>query len=256
MDTSFLKVYYINLDKNDQRDINIKKQFSAYNINVSRIQAICGKEKYFSGEIYTEPILNENKKYDKYKYFYNINTLNKPSKGEIGCLLSHIKTLLTIKHSNINTAIIMEDDISFEMIKYWDKITNLSKIINNAPENWQLLKLHTNNHLIVSKLISLFNKGILYSKYNSYESWSTMCYIVTKEYVNNFLKKYLRNNVFEFNDEYFVADRILYNFDNIYEYTLPLFKSMNNISIIKNEININDTESNEIINKYWNKDYY
>ena len=67
----------------------------------------------------------------------------------IGCLLSHIKAINEINKKKYQYSIVMEDDID---LKYLNNYNNdLQKIINNAPINWEILKLHNSIKMIKKK---------------------------------------------------------------------------------------------------------
>ena len=82
-----------------------------------------------------------------------------------------------------------------------------------------------------------------------------MCYIINKTYINSFFERYYKDNIFIFDIDYFVADVVLYFNKNIYDYTIPLFKSKNfdtNIFYrIKKPKNPFDEKSNIIIDNFW-----
>ena len=78
-----------------------------------------------------------------------------------------------------------------------------------------------------------------------------MAYIINKKYIKSFFEKYYKNGVFVFNDDYFVSDVSLLYSNNIYNYTIPIFRSKVFKSTRLNKINKFDFKSNEIINNFW-----
>jgi GR25 family glycosyltransferase involved in LPS biosynthesis len=71
--------YYINLERRQDREYNIKKQFEKYNIT----------------------------------NYERINAINMPQKGYLGCSLSHLKTIETFLQSEHDVCVILEDDFDF-----------------------------------------------------------------------------------------------------------------------------------------------
>jgi len=76
-------VYYINLERREDRNAFMQKQLDEYEIN----------------------------------NYVRINAINMPQKGYLGCSLSHVKTLETFLKSQHDTCIILEDDFEFTFAK-------------------------------------------------------------------------------------------------------------------------------------------
>jgi GR25 family glycosyltransferase involved in LPS biosynthesis len=156
----FGPAYVINLKDHTHRLKNVEDQFNKYGVtDYTIIEAVDGRKSDLSDQI--------SGKYPKLK----------PS--EIGCMMSHIKT---IKHwldtSDSDYAIIMEDDFSFDTVEHWS--WDWEYVINNLPKRWDIIQL-----------IMIKNEPVKFSlhkkeKYNvntraSYE-WSTACYIINRKY--------------------------------------------------------------------------
>jgi len=105
----FEKIYCVNLDKRTDRWEESKEQFKKYNLNVDRFSAVDGS----SVEV---------------KY----GSLND---GQIGCALSHIEIIKSLKSDGFKNALVLEDDVQFheELNKH------LSHIMNQVPDNWDML---------------------------------------------------------------------------------------------------------------------
>ncbi len=103
------KTFIINLEKDKDRYTNIIKQLEKFkNNNHERIEAVYGKD---------------------LKSDYG----NKLSKSQIGCFLSHIKTLFQIIEQKLDYAIILEDDVT--ITKWFDKI---EEIIHDIYPNFDI----------------------------------------------------------------------------------------------------------------------
>ena len=237
-----IPLFYLNLDNDFDRNKNFEAIIKKFNLDGSRVKAIYGKT-------YNRDYIVVNKK----KYNFIINTKYKPNKGQIGTCLSHIKAILEFKDRNIDYGLICEDDLDFTIISKFKSVIDLNNIITEAPPDWELIKLHSSNPKILNELIDDFNVGKLYSKINPLDKshYSMMAYIINKKYIKSFFEKYYKNGVFVFNDDYFVSDVSLLYSDNIYNYTIPIFRSKVFKSTRLNDINEFDFKSNKIINNFW-----
>lgn len=96
-----IRIFIINLKKSEDRKNHIKKQLESLNLDYEFVEAIDGHE------------LSENeiKSHRKVKYppwpSFNARYL---TKGEIGCILSHLKIYSRMIEENIGCACILEDD--------------------------------------------------------------------------------------------------------------------------------------------------
>ena len=95
-------IYYINLDDQPERREFMENQFKYWEIeNYTRVSAYDGREDDLSDII-------------KGRYPEMM------SSGEIGCTTSHLKAIKQFYDSGEPYAIMMEDDCSLDLIKYWN----------------------------------------------------------------------------------------------------------------------------------------
>ncbi len=227
----FGPAYVINLKDHTHRLKSVKEQFKKYGVSdYTVIEAVDGRTCDLSDQI--------SGKYPKLK----------PS--EIGCMMSHIKT---IKHwldtSESDYAIIMEDDFSFDTVEYWS--WDWEYVVNNLPARWDIVQL-----------IMIKNEPVKFSlhkkeKYNvntrgSYE-WSTACYIINRKYAKSLVKDHISEDKYVLKNyglQNQAADVILYSLGEAY--SMPLFT---HILDPKNSINKNHedfhSKSSNHINKWW-----
>jgi GR25 family glycosyltransferase involved in LPS biosynthesis len=126
-----IPILFINMDKDKDRLKNITSQIKKYNIqNIYRIPGVNGKEINFEGDNLGDFSFTNN--------FSNLLT----SKSELGCTLSHIRAIKYAYDNNLGTVMIIEDDVSFELMPYWKK--SLKEIINEAPKDWKVIQLYSN----------------------------------------------------------------------------------------------------------------
>jgi GR25 family glycosyltransferase involved in LPS biosynthesis len=230
---SQIPVFYINLDRSKDKREKIENQLKLYFNNYYRISGVDGSKLY--PNIYNNKI-TKNVTYN----LQDFKTTKQRGKSSsvIGCLLSHIKTILLVDEKGYDNAVILEDDTDLQYIPKWD--TTIENIIREAPKDWDIIKLFTSNEKKQNENIELFNKKIKYRKLpqNNIESeWSTGCYIINKRGVSKIMKD-IQNNEFKIDKhkyKHFVADYYLYKNKNVYEYTKPLVAPFqNNKSDIEN----------------------
>jgi GR25 family glycosyltransferase involved in LPS biosynthesis len=159
-----LPIYWINLKRSEDRRNYMIEEFNKYNItNHTRIDAIDGKELDI----------------DLFNNEHNVCSKRKMTISEIGCSLSHIKAIKTAYDNKDEYAIIMEDDCSFEYLKYqsipviklfdYDKKKNLIQLCNITT------KCESENILL-----------------NCYRN-STVCYVIHYDYMKHIIDTYKNN---------------------------------------------------------------
>jgi len=213
-------ILYINLDKSLDRKEFIENQFKKYNINGVRISAIS-----------YETILNLD--YGTVQNIkYKIKSKNPPNNRQLACILSHIKCLLEFeKMDDNNIIIIMEDDISLELINKWN--TTIENIINQAPKIWECIKIDNCNPKLVKSNIKKYQQGINYTSnlkrgslnlFHILRNYSAGFYIINKQFLKSFYDKYFNNNCFNLfsETESLVSETLLFSIKNCYDYTQPL----------------------------------
>lgn len=230
-------ILYINLEQNTHRNESILNEFNKHNIkNFKRIDAVYGK--------------NYNFKKDDIGDFKFINNFKNFSKSELGCTLSHIKAIKYAYENNLGTVLILEDDISFDLLPLWEY--SLKEITNSVPDNWRIIQLHNSG-------CNLNNKKFIKNKI----CYSTIAYLINKDgqkqIINMFnnntivLDKNIEKNIYKLNADEFIYPLI----NNFYTISLPLFFP-DNITL-QSTIHKQDTlghikRSVKIMNKYITKE--
>jgi GR25 family glycosyltransferase involved in LPS biosynthesis len=205
-------IFWINLDRNIDRRIDMEKKFKKCNMQNTRIVAYDGYNDNL--EQYCD---FDNKVYDYLP-------------GQLGCTLSHLKAILNFfKRTNLDTCIIMEDDVSFEFIPKWN--ASILDIINHAPNNWDIIQLS----YTIDKF-SRLEKKPFYIPWRI-DHYGTVAYLINKKGALKILTKLLKNHKFYFgnNHRYITADYILYSIVKTYTYKLPYFTYNLNESNIKQQ---------------------
>jgi glycosyl transferase, family 25 len=130
--TSQLPIYCINLEGADKRWNNVTSQFNDLGIEIKRFPAVNGKKlkNIDNTKILDTYNTNVNALCDK-KIKPNL-TLNL-SKGEYGCALSHLGLWEKIVRENIDSCIIIEDDINPNQ-----NFSDYQSLVSNLPSDWDI----------------------------------------------------------------------------------------------------------------------
>lgn len=111
-------------------------------------------------------ILHTDAKYDSIK-FGTRKYKRKMTKGEFGCLISHLRAINDIVKNNYPYGIIFEDDFQILSENFYKDLNNA---LNNAPKNFDILKIDTrstsilkkknkSNFTFLSSILNLFNSN-------------------------------------------------------------------------------------------------
>lgn len=207
--------YVINLKKDYNNFLRIKRDMAKTGIDVIRYDAVYGKE------------ITDFDQYDKYlstycKYFC--------PKGALGCGLSHY-TLLDKIHrgllpgTNNKYTLILEDDV----YPLFNNKTTIIDIINSAPADADAILLHCNGYCLYDK-----TDNMRYRRPESLVLGSNAAYLVK----NTAIPKLLNHKL------YFHVDMQWWTtiHDTVYIYHKPLFYTDDSISSINNSDYINNKD--------------
>jgi GR25 family glycosyltransferase involved in LPS biosynthesis len=221
-------IYWINLDRSKDRYNNVVKILKNISIKNIRIKAVDGK-------------------FDSDDMIYNrINTIQKyRSKIEYACLLSHLDTIREFSKSSYKTALILEDDISMDFVKYWNK--SIKDIINNAPKDWEIIMLNYNSDGSI-KLNDLYTL-------NNGDIWCAGAYIINKNSAVKFINNIFKDGKYTLDvNKKHTADNYLFTNLKTYTYKYPYFTYPdNNDSTIHSENLQGHMNSKNRIIKIWEK---
>jgi GR25 family glycosyltransferase involved in LPS biosynthesis len=155
------------------------------------------------------------------KYFYAKNNIYPNySNKEYAILLSHLSVIekcsLTV-NNKYNVALICEDDISLDFMKYWKN--DFKSIIEKAPFNWEIIMLG---------YFSLnIDKKNLYNKWDN--EWSAMSYLINNKTIKNKINSLKKDNLWICDEnDLMVSDNYIFSKFNTYVYKYPYFTFPNN----------------------------
>lgn len=133
-----MKIYYINLERSEDRRLSAEEALKSISDDIVRVNAVD----------FTEPVINN--------YVYN-------NKRLIACTLSHLKAIEIFFESKDEYAMICEDDITLEYMKYWRK--SINQVVKEAPSDWEILQLSaiSTNLKPFKYIYQPRSKGLIYS---------------------------------------------------------------------------------------------
>ena len=208
-------MFYINLDRSKKRNSIIQADLKRNFTIVHRIQAVDGN-KFDSEEVLLKNKL-ESFSYD----FSGFNSVVFNNKYAIGNILSHLKTVKDVFNQNLQYALVLEDDANLNYVGRWG--ITLEEIVESAPADFDIIKLHSRRNL---ENLKLLNKGIKFRRLNNppIQEKSSMAYIISRKGIENIMR-YMKNNTFVFtkgDTERLPTDYILWKISITYDFTQPL----------------------------------
>jgi GR25 family glycosyltransferase involved in LPS biosynthesis len=189
-------IYWINLDRSNERKNKMYKLLSDIDIPNQRISAIDGT-KISDNDLYSNFIIDK----------------KVISKIEYACLLSHLTAIETFSKSDKNIALILEDDVCLDYMQFWN--LTICEIIDNAPKDWEIIMLNYTSFNVVPQLYTENFKG----KYSS-----SAAYIINKNAALKLMSKMKYNNKFYLNNDCLhTSDSYIYSILKTYVYKYSYF---------------------------------
>ena len=220
-------IYYINLDGEPERRIYMEAQLKYWEIdNYTRISAYDGREDDL-GDIL------------KGRYPDNM------SGGEIGCTTSHLKAIkYWYETSDSPYAIIMEDDCSLDLVKYWD--FTWRDFYSKIPYDWDVVQ------------IAIICTGDIHLKIHKrfVNEFSTACYLITRHHAEKLIRLHCRGDKYKLDNGVRprpVADDLIYNSGNTYSLPLLLYKIQLGSSIHPEHVDVFHKGNFESQFNYWSQ---
>jgi hypothetical protein len=218
-------IYWINMDSDLKRSEYMNNQFNYWEVsNHTRISAYNGKESDL-GE------------YLKGRYPENM------SSTEVGCTLSHLKAInYWYNNSDKNVALIMEDDVDFQTVKYWN--FNWYEFFSKIPYDWDIIQL------------AIISTGNIHVKLHKrfVNNFSTAAYLINRHYAEKILKNHVRNDKYKIDQGVkprAVSDDLIYNSGNTFSIPLFLYKPDLGSSIHPDHVEIFHKNNYEGILNFW-----
>jgi hypothetical protein len=218
-------IYYLNLDKQPERKEYMETQFKYWEIeNYERISAYDGREDDLSDIIvgrYPEMM----------------------SSGELGCTTSHLKALKHyLKTSDSPYAIIMEDDCSLDLVKYWNFTWN--DFYAHFPYDWDVVQ------------IAIICTGDIHVKLHKrfVNDFSTACYVINRYHAEKLIRFHCRGEKYKLDNGCKprpVADDLIYNSGNTYSIPLLLYRTELGSSIHPEHVDAFHKGNYQVQSQFW-----
>jgi len=197
-----IPVYYINMDKDVERNKWMISQLSKNVSTFYRVPGVNGK-------------LIKNKMMDSIPY-NNIfirfkNDFSELILPEIGCTLSHLFAIKTAFENGENVAIIMEDDIYIDITNIL--YTKIEELVQNGPKDWEIIQLVHIYSYILNKPVKKLDKYTYHLHKKGKYEYSACAYVINRKGMETILKKvgsnpfYLQKTL----SHYGVADSLIYD---------------------------------------------
>lgn len=167
-------VYIINLNRSKERYEYIKGYVNGLGLKSELVEAV-------DGSTLSIKEISEKVDLESYKMFLG----HLPKRGTIGCSLSHIKAWQKFLSSNLQFAVIFEDDVSFNPNKVKIIIEDLVK--NNKLWDIVILEISHNGFPLKIKNLTNNNHLVVYLT----EVTHAGAYIINKKAAKNLLRKAL-----------------------------------------------------------------
>ena len=217
-DFDSIKKYYINLDRSTERNKNILNEFKLYNIkNYKRITGCDGKniKNIHNGDFNGLRFVN--------------NKDNGIWKAALATSCSHLKAIKEAYEEGNEMAIILEDDIKFTLLPFWEK--EFKKILENLPDDLEILQLtygFIKNFRYFLKNITKqgpgehLNSQKIKRRFKN-ETFCAGCYLITKKGMKKIVDNFFKDDIIYNNLEDFGIDVGIFNVLNTYYLSRPLF---------------------------------
>ena len=192
----FGPVYVVNMERSTDRKKYIKEHFEKYGVSgFTFVKAIDGLE---------EDVL------DLLNHGINESVI---SKKEVACTISHLKAIEQwLGESDSEYAIIVEDDVSFETVDFWN--FTWKDFLNSVQQKYDILQLALINNFTINNRLHL----------REYLDWSAAVYLIKRSYAEELIKKH------KINDKYTLSQVSRYGclsegvlFGRSWCYSIPLF---------------------------------
>ena len=221
----FGPVYLINLDGQPERWEYMQDQFNYWEItDYHRISAYDGRDDDLSSIIKgTYPPMM--------------------TSGEIGCTTSHLKALKHyLETSDSPYAIIMEDDCSLDLVRFWNFTWN--DFYAYFPYDWDVVQISV---ICTGDVhVSLHKRFV--------NDFSTACYVINRYHAEKLVRLHCRGDKYKLDQGVkprAVADDLIYNSGNTFAIPLLLYRTELGSSIHPEHVDVFHKSNYDAQYNYW-----
>ncbi|MFL2626671.1 MAG: glycosyltransferase family 25 protein [Flavobacteriaceae bacterium] len=209
---SNIPVLYINLKRSKKRNEVISNDLKSKFNFIYRIDAVDARD-FIDGENFYKKNIKS--------ISYDFNDFFGSQKTGLAVTLSHLIAIKKISDMNFDYSLVLEDDANLEYFFHWG--INLKEIVEKAPKNFDIIKLHSRKNL---QNLKLLNNNKLFRKIHQpvVEEVSSMALLWSKKGIKKTMS-YMKNDEFKFtrrDSNKLVCDYLLYNINETYDFTQPL----------------------------------
>jgi hypothetical protein len=218
-------VFWINLDSEVERQKHMSDMFDFYEIPNTRISGVDAR-----GDNDISDLLVG-------RYPDSVN------QGELGCSLSHLKAIKYFyEETDLDYAIICEDDLSFDTVQYWP--FTWKNFISSVPHDWDVLQcaITSTKNLRINLHPRLIN------------DFCTALYVITRHHAKKIMKLYVRGDKYRLDQKIkprAVSDEIVYNCGVTYSIPLFTYRYDFDSGIHQEHVEIFHKQNVESIMNYW-----
>lgn len=204
-------VFYINLEKDKERKKITESQLKKF----KRVEAITTKQV-------------DNLLLSKPPYLADV---------EIACTLSHLKAIEEFYNSDLEYAIIAEDDVDFSIEKYWG--FDWKFLLDKIPKNYDVLQLV----IICDKIYFKIHNHFV-------DEYSTAAYLINRRYAEKLLSLHKKENKYDLANTLprATAEDVIYNSGVTYSMPLLLYR--------EDAFKVSNIQNNDDIKKFHEINYY
>ena len=231
-----LPVWYVNLDRSEDRKRHIESQLIAAGVReYRRVAAVDGLR-------IEDP---RGCSVDGVSFVNATDAL--ASKAELGATLSHLKVakMLVEDSTGVDVVCVVEDDMCFERFRDWPS-QRLLRLADEAPDDWSILQLHCNNTDVLH-LLALRRSTDPVLPRDSIDvvckAWSAGAYLLSKSGAQALMRSYHDGSKFILTGGRVVADRLTYRIPGVYLVTDIMFTANGMGSLIAPHHNRVDEEA-------------
>jgi len=183
--------------------INLKSRTDRFDYITTQL-----KENNLSNHIIVEAVDGKNTEWDN--LVFNRQSISLTD-SELGATISHLSTIKKwLETSNSEYAIIIEDDLSFETVKYWD--FSFEDFVKSIKPKYDILQFCIIHNFQVNTSFHI----------REHRDWSAACYLITREGAKKIIDKYFIDGKYVLPpDHRALADFIIYY--GFKCYSQPLF---------------------------------
>ena len=163
------------------------------------------------------------------------------SNPEIGASISHLQTIKQwLEESNSDYAIIIEDDLSFETVEFWD--FNFEEFLSSINKEYDILQFCIIHNYRINRKFHMKEK----------QDWSAACYLIKREWAQKLIDKhYVDGKIALYPNRESLADSLIYREAKAYSIPLFTFTLEFESSINQQHQNGSHKRSREQTTDYW-----